>query len=244
MFKKKNVIKKKNTERMFFLLEDKKTKIKFVFSHITKNGGSTIRGCIDPKVCQVSMFNLIEKSTKIQAQWKYAFSFAIIRDPTTRFLSAFSDFKDNRKHNISIDSVIKTLTKFDYQKGKNDNASIEHHLIQQTHNIWSASQMTHLIRYENFKMDLTKMFGNYNISIDPSKILNNRPSKSNEYLKKLTGYHLRILEKFYYDDYKRFNYKISRSQLYNTYKMIILLVIMLLVLYLVYTKNIRLLLKK
>jgi hypothetical protein len=229
---------------MFFLLEDKKTNIKFVFSHITKNGGSTIRGCIDTRVCQVSMFNLIEKSTKIQPHWKYKFSFAITRNPTTRFLSAFSDFKDNRKNNISIDSVIKTLTKFDYEKGKNDYSSIEHHLIQQTHHIWSASQMTHLVRYENFKMDLTKMFGEYNISIDPSKFLNNRPSKSNEYLKKLTGYHHKILQKFYLHDYKRFNYKISRSQLYNTYKMIILLVIMLLVLYLVYTKKYKTIIKK
>jgi hypothetical protein len=222
---------------MFFLLEDKETNIKFVFSHITKNGGSTIRGCTDPKVCDVSMFNLIEKSKKIQPQWKYRFSFAIIRNPTTRFLSAFSDFKDNRKQNITIDSVIKTLTKFDYEKGKNDYGSIEHHLIQQTHTIWSASQMTHLIRYEHFKMDLIKMFMNYNIYIDPSKILNNRPSKSNEYLKELTGYRLRILEKFYYDDYKTFSYKMSRSQLYNKFKMFILLVIMLLVLYIVYTKK-------
>ena len=125
---------------MYFLLKDEETKIQFVFSHITKNAGSTIRGCADNS-CNDSLFTQVDKSNEIKQEWKYSFSFIIHRDPYSRFLSAFSDFKDNRKQNITLDSVTRSLQNFDYDKALSNPSSLEHHLLQQTNELWGEKKV-------------------------------------------------------------------------------------------------------
>ena len=91
---------------MFFLLHDNCSNISFVYSHIPKTGGTTIRGGGEK---YNPLFKVSDQSRTIKDNWKYSFSFTVHRHPIDRLLSAFSDFKDNRKFNITLDSVINNL---------------------------------------------------------------------------------------------------------------------------------------
>lgn len=189
---------------MYFLLKDEETKTQFVFSHITKNTGSTIIGCIDNS-CNDSLFTQLDKSNEIKQEWKYSFSFIIHRDPYSRFLSAFSDFKDNRKHNITLDSVTRSLENFDYEKAISNPSSLEHHLLQQTNELWGEKKVDYVLSYENLNNDLESLLKKFNIHKKLN--LQNRPSKSKSYFNKLNNNHIQRINKFYNEDFRKFGYK-------------------------------------
>ena len=189
---------------MYFLLKDEETKIQFVFSHITKNAGSTIRGCADNS-CNDSLFTQLDKSNEIKPEWKYSFSFIIHRDPYSRFLSAFSDFKDNRKHNITLDSVTRSLENFDYEKAISNPSSLEHHLLQQTNELWGEKKVDYVLSYENLNNDLESLLKKFNIRKKLN--LQNRPSKSKSYFNKLNSNHIHRINQFYNEDFRKFGYK-------------------------------------
>ena len=151
------------------------------------------------------LFKVIDQSRTIKDNWKYSFSFTVHRHPIDRFLSAFSDFKDNRKFNITLDSVINKLDVFDYEKAKKDTSSLEHHILPQTHSLWGSEQMKHTLFQEHLNTDLCDMLKKYHIK---SSVLLpvHRPSKSQKYKTALTNEYKRKLHLFYKDDFEQLNY--------------------------------------
>ena len=140
---------------MFFLLHDNCSNVSFVYSHIPKTGGTTIRGGGEK---YKPLFKLIDKSHVIKDSWKYSFSFTVHRHPIDRFLSAFSDFKDNRKFNMTLGSVISTLDMFDYEKAKKDTSSLEQFTFCLKHNsLWGSEQMKHTLFQETLNTDMCDM---------------------------------------------------------------------------------------
>lgn len=211
---------------MYFLLKDDTTEIQFVFSHITKNGGSTIRGCVDNS-CTDKLFTQVDRSPFMKKEWKYKFSFAIHRNPYTRFLSAFSDFKDNRKQPLTLHGVTTLLKRFDYDKAVNDTASLEHHLLQQTHAIWGESEVDYMLAQESLNEDLEALMRKFDIKVE-MKATKNRTSDSERYLNQLSGQQIRVLNEFYHEDFHRFAYekvKIRTHIAPNVYAFVLVLLL-------------------
>lgn len=190
---------------MYFYLLDENTGTKFVFSHITKNGGTTIRGCYNNNCSH--LFTQLDRADEIKPEWEYVFSFAIHRDPYTRFLSAFSDFKDNRHHKLTLNGTVNMLKHFNYDKARNNLSSLEHHLIQQTDDIWGIDNIQYLLSQENLKDDLKALLQKYNITNSEIDSIENRKSKSKSYQSQLSASNIKILNWFYKQDFERFGYK-------------------------------------
>ena len=188
---------------MFFLLHDNCSNVSFVYSHIPKTGGTTIRGGGEK---YKPLFKLIDQSPTIKDNWKYSFSFTVHRHPFIRFLSAFSDFKDNRKSNITLESVIKELDRFDYEKAKKDTSSFEHHILPQTHSLWGSEQMKHTLFQENLNRDLCDVLKKYHIK---NPVLpTHRTSKSQHYTCALTDEYKSKLYSFYKNDFEKLHYNL------------------------------------
>jgi hypothetical protein len=187
---------------MFFLIKYPNTESQFVFSHITKTGGSSIRGGSN---IRGSIFNIVEKSRFIKPDWTYIFSFSICRNPYDRFLSAFSDFKDNRNQLITLHNTIDLLNNFNYKKAVSDLGSIEHHLLPQTHELFGTSKINHFIHFEKFNEELCNLFPNI-----ISNLIHNRKSKSSSYKQQLTQKDYDIISLFYRNDFQMFDYKVHK----------------------------------
>ena len=225
---------------MYFYLLDETTGQKFVFSHITKNGGTTIRGCYDNNCSR--LFTQLDRSNIIKPEWEYVFSFAIHRDPYTRFLSAFSDFRDNRHSKITLNDTVNMLKKFDYEKAKNNLSSLEHHLLQQTDEIWGIDNMQYILSQENLKHDLKSLLKKYDITNSKIDSIENRKSKSKSYTSQLSNNHIKILNWFYKKDFDRFGYKKRSISVKSTYLFTTIIVTIFVLIGIAYkTTNVKLL---
>jgi hypothetical protein len=184
---------------MFFLLRDNFSDLLFVYSHIPKTGGTSIRGGGSN---YKGAFSVVDSCRIIKDNWKHKFSFTVHRNPFERFLSAYSDFKDNRNFKLELEDVINKLDKFDYNKAINDLGSFEHHVLPQSDPLWGADKMNHKLCHENLRNELRDLFRNYDIK-NPLLPMH-RKSKSNHYV--LTKQQKSKLYAFYKKDFEDLNY--------------------------------------
>lgn len=183
---------------MFFLLQDNCSDLLFIYSHIPKTGGTSIRGGSNYK----GVFSVVDSCRIIKDNWRHRFTFTIHRNPFDRFLSAYSDFKDNRNFKLGLDDVVNGLDEFDYSKAINDLGSFEHHILPQTDPVWGADKMNHRLCHENLGNEVRELFETYHMN-NPL-LPTHRKSKSKHYV--LTREQKSKLYSFYKKDFEDLNY--------------------------------------
>ena len=144
-----------------------------VFIHIPKTGGTSIRQKWDtPRAPRT--FGFIPK------EWKGVPSFAIVRDPLDRFLSAVRMFKYGcnlpgdyyeipRWPDLSVDQAIVTLFSehVPYDRSvRTIEASLRHHLLPQTHPFNCLDLADDVLRFETLADDFTGLASRLKISPD------------------------------------------------------------------------------
>lgn len=131
-----------------------------MFIHIPKNAGTSIRA-VFPQAHDRQTFGYIPPD------WADAYTFAVVRNPFTRFLSAFHMFKHGagvegdyyatpRWPDLTVDDALAVLADdtvpFD-RSVRNLPANLKHHLLPQTHPFNCLHYAHRLLRHETLQDD-------------------------------------------------------------------------------------------
>lgn len=184
-----------------------------VFIHIPKTGGYTIR-----KGIWGSRYDG-PYTGEWKDEWDDLFSFAFVRHPLDRFVSAYNMFTNGtnvkrspRNIGMGIDMF---ATKTMYDNDAHVTQSIKHHTIPMTNPINFIHKAKHIGRYERFEADLEaikKELG-INDSWIPTYNVSQKYGNWNKIIKEeMSTDILESLIEFYREDFKEFNYDIPRVE--------------------------------
>ena len=125
-----------------------------IFIHIPKTGGSTIRRGLWGSRYDEPVFG------KLADDWPSVYSFAFVRHPLDRFVSAFSDFTQIRNFNATIEEFAEIV--FDHSIKYDETRSmrrerIRHHCIPQTHPFNCLYLAQDIYRFENFQDEVERL---------------------------------------------------------------------------------------
>jgi hypothetical protein len=134
---------------------------RFVFIHIPRTGGTSIRKGVFAEVCSHPVFGYIPE------EWKVLFSCAFIRNPFDRLVSAWKMFTEGtseldgtRFPNLTLrdfmNIVIDESIVYD-QRRKTIPERIRHHAIPQTHPFNCLDDAVFVGRYEAIDEDFAKI---------------------------------------------------------------------------------------
>jgi hypothetical protein len=134
---------------------------KCVFIHIPKNAGSTIRNGIFKQNYEGPVFN------EIPNEWEEFFSFAFVRNPYDRLVSAWKMFSkgmqntkwsrsdSERLNGIDFFSFLELAidSSIDYQSRHTIESVLKHHTLPQTHPYHCIQHAKFIGKFENLKND-------------------------------------------------------------------------------------------
>lgn len=169
--------------------------------HIPKCGGSSIRESIFKREYR-------RKMGIIPQEWEDSFKFAFVRHPIERFLSAYRDFTQLRKVNMSINDFAKITCddSIGYLNEKNLHCNIRHHTIPQTHSFNCLGYADFIGRYENYSQDLNYILKKLNIKIKTLPQI--RKTSKHQELKLNNDIYDQLIN-FYKRDFNELNYSIK-----------------------------------
>ena len=183
-----------------YLLEDKNGK-RFVFSHIPKTGGTSLRG--GGKKLQ-GYFKKIDKDHAPKSDWNYLFSFKIVRNPYTRFVSAYADFKHKRKEITNVNQIMNIILK--KSKVKNAQKNLLLHFRPQSTIKKFYQDTMYTLKYEDYNKELLSLFIKYDIEFEDTQHVRNSKSYKYNIENLLTTDELIQLTNYYKNDFENFGY--------------------------------------
>ncbi|MBX3495767.1 MAG: sulfotransferase family 2 domain-containing protein [Parvibaculum sp.] len=172
-----------------------------VFIHIPKNGGSSVKHGIWGSRYEGPVFG------EVPLEWQEYFSFAFVRHPIERCMSAYFDFKKIRRQwflstNRFVDIVCDDSIGYGL---KNTREKIRHHTLPQTHPYNCLKYAKFIGRYERFADDLKIVFEK--LEMDVSEIPHMRASKKADWKTVFSDKHIQRLTEFYAEDFERLGYE-------------------------------------
>lgn len=198
-----------------FLLRDPNC----VLIHIPKTGGLSIRRGIWKSNYEGPVFG------EIPAEWDPYFKFAFVRNPFDRLVSAFLMFKFGTKDEQSFVGPVTSAWSFQdfvdivldesirYDGGRQTvEEHARHHCIQMTHPFNCLDRADYIGRFEKYEEGVAHISQVLNVEIGRPPKLNATGLKQRTLLKKAPyrDYYdantKRLVEKFYEEDLRRFNY--------------------------------------
>ena len=196
---------------------------RFIFVHTPKTAGSTIHihfkdyfGMVgyqrlDPEsnIHHMSMDRML---TEIPDFFSY-FSFMFVRDPISRFVSAYSEFKTaqhRKNHHLNIlkySDINAFVSDFLSSEWQNDVHFIpQHNFSHSTPLTDHLPKVSFIGKYENLSNDVSHIFQRIQLS-PPSLSIKHRETPRDPATMTLNDSSLNILFRFYHLDYFLFNYK-------------------------------------
>ena len=136
----------------FYLIRDRNC----IFCHILRTGGTTVKAMLNSK--RIGPHYNCPDST-----WSANFVFGFVRNPFSRFVSAWHLFK--RKINVDFDQFAEiamdnNIPQFEFGRSskKRYAANIRMHTLPMTHPSCGLAYCHFIGRYEEFKRDLTYVY--------------------------------------------------------------------------------------
>lgn len=133
----------------------------FVFGHMPKTGGSSIRGHRSSHTSGLFPFHQwsgrVTNPDRVPRDWPMERSFIFVRHPIERFLSAVR----YTGHDTPMDRLREIME--DPDLDPNDLTSpvthLLHHIVPQTHPMHGLDRFTHVGRFEDFENELRRILG-------------------------------------------------------------------------------------
>lgn len=125
-----------------------------VMIHIHKTGGTTIRRHLWQGRFSGRAFG------ETRPEWQGLYTFAFVRHPLDRFVSAYSYFSQQRGFDGTIEDFaeITLNTTIDHTGTRSSKAEIiRHHTIQQTHRFYCLTSADDLYRFEDFDNEIARL---------------------------------------------------------------------------------------
>ncbi len=173
-----------------------------LFIHIPKTGGSTIRRGLWSGRYEGPAFG------KFEEDWPKLYSFAFVRHPLDRFVSAYCDFTQIRNFQISIedfaDIVMDDSIVYDETRS-NRKERVRHHCIPQTHAFNCLTLAQDIYRFEDFEEEVQRLGAKVGHNFD--HVPRRRKTKHGGWYRYLDiGLILRLTE-FYEQDFVELGYE-------------------------------------
>jgi hypothetical protein len=189
-----------------------------VFIHIHKTGGTSIRKALGDKVSSASGY--------MPGEWLQLPSFAVVRDPITRLLSAINMFRCGVENGISIFhnpqmpdlTVARALDILEddevpFDRSINSATSrLKHHLLQQTHPYNCLHYAKNILRFENLDTDFKCFSSEYKLSVDLPQLGSSRKSLNMITYFNLTGEDFRRIGQLYRTDFVQLGYNLPMAK--------------------------------
>lgn len=140
-------------------------KYNFVFHHLPKNAGSSIRGYytgIDGLFPRDQWFGPILEPWQVLFEWPMNRSFAIVRDPVDRFMDAWA-YAGPELDFIGLLGVLRS-NGIDPSNLKDRHGNLLHHILPQCCEYNGLSGTTHLIRFTHLIPDLDHVLAQLGIT--------------------------------------------------------------------------------
>jgi hypothetical protein len=189
-----------------------------VFIHIHKAGGTSIRKSLGGKVSSASGY--------MPSEWLHHPSFAVVRDPVTRFLSAinmfrcgvengFSTFHDPQLPDLTVAQALDILEDNDVPFDRSINSTtsrLKHHLLQQTHPYNCLHYAKNILRFENLNTDFKCFSDKCKLSVDLPQLGSSRKSPNMIRYLDLSGEDLSRIGKLYRSDFVQLGYNLPLTK--------------------------------
>ena len=144
-----------------------------IFVHLPKTGGTSVRDALGGKIVQRFFGHIPQEFSNLLC-------ISIIRDPRSRFLSAFRMFKygsllkgdyyeQPRWPDLTISETLDILEDpwIGYDRSRrNLSWNLKHHIIPQTHPFNCLKYANRILRFENLTEDFSNLCGELNISVE------------------------------------------------------------------------------
>jgi len=180
--------------------------LKIVFIHIPKCGGRSLREKTLSSYKKLGPF-----FGEIPTEYNDYLKFTIVRNPYTRFISAFNMFKygtDRFKATEPNKDMLFFLDRIENKKlkyGPGPKETIKHHFLPQTHLYNCYHLADKVLRFENYSKEVKDFLVSIGIE-SPELIKSNVSNKQKEY--RITGNILSRVNSYYESDFKELNYPI------------------------------------
>lgn len=186
-----------------------------VFIHIPKTAGTSIRKGVWKSNYKGPYFG------KIPKEYQNLFSFAFVRHPLQRFISAYNMFTEGAKGdpNWKLPNDARALTIDEFlsitideniiydERRKTFEEKIRHHTIPQTHPFNCLEMAEFIGKYENIETDFKIIANKLKINDFLPKMHTTTPTLWKDVLK---GKNLKNCIEFYENDFKTLGYKIPQ----------------------------------
>jgi len=178
--------------------------LKIVFIHLPKCGGLSLREKILSNYEKLGPY-----FGKIPKKYNTFFKFTIIRNPYTRFVSAFNMFKHGTDEFEAIEPNKDMLFFLDTIENKKlkygPKQRIKHHFLPQTHLYNCYHLADKILRFENYSKEVKDFLVSIGIE-SPELTKFNVSNEQKEY--RITGNILSRINSYYESDFKQLNYPI------------------------------------
>lgn len=174
-----------------------------VFIHIPKTGGSSIRSGVWDGRYEGPEFG------RIPDAWTGLFSFAFVRHPMDRLVSAWADFRQLRGYEGDLHAFLDVVENeeiiFD-ERRSNTPERIRHHAIPQTHPFNCLDKAAFVGRYERYEEDARAVLDRLGVTIDV--LPRERKTDRGGWRDHVDGDIVRRATRYYADDFERLGYDV------------------------------------
>tara|TARA_A100001037_G_scaffold63293_1_gene55377 strand:+ start:79048 stop:79626 length:579 start_codon:yes stop_codon:yes gene_type:complete len=132
-------------------------KYKFIFTHIPKCGGVSIYNIFNTPRRNQTHLMIRDQPVSLQKQVKKYFNFCFVRNPWSRFLSAYSYLRRGGRgsrgdlQGAKIINQFENLKEFSYNFDKIKNDFVDKHFYEQVY--WIDDKVDFIGRFENLQQD-------------------------------------------------------------------------------------------
>lgn len=191
-----------------FVLEDPDA----VFIHLPKTGGTTVRKGVWGKRYDGPYIGIWKE------EWDDMFSFAFVRHPIDRFVSAFYMFTEGTDQITRPKAMGMSLDQFAIAAITNKDVEvthgISHHTVPMTNPFNMIDKAKHILRYERFEQDLHSVMESLGVDDPwiPRYNVSQRYGGWKKTIKDMSPDIYDQLVDFYLEDFKEFNYEVPRLE--------------------------------
>lgn len=192
-----------------FLIHDPRC----VFIHNPKTGGQALRSIL------LKQPHEGPKMGRLPQEWTQHFTFAFVRNPFDRLISAWKMFSDgiedtgwkvplDLEPGMSLKAFLEIVTDESIDIGSHERAGrtrVRNHTLPQTHEYYSIDQANFVGRFESFNEDVNKLFLRLQLNADlPSP---KHVTKRGPYQQYFDTETLAVATEYYSQDLQTFGYQ-------------------------------------